>query len=319
MSDSISTNLPEASAPVESAPQESTIQAEAQVSEQTAVEEAPKPQKIKLSNGEELDETEVLSGLNHIKEANKRFQEAAMERRAAAEEKARIAKEKEELEKTYEKIKTDPWEVIKSLGLDPTELSTNYLVEMLEQEQMTPEQKRIKELEEKTSSYEKLEAERRSQEEKLQRLAEEAKKEEEMEKLKLEAAKHYEDSFIKALSATVLPVDEKYVRRVGDIVYQSYIEGSEIPIEFAAKLVEAEYLEGLATLAKSLDSDKLIKILGEEGVSKVTKSQIAKIKNPSPKPSLPDVKPESRATKTTPSYMDPHEFIKELKKKHGVI
>jgi hypothetical protein len=280
----------------------------------------PKTTRLKLSSGEEIDESEILSGLNHVREANKRFQDAAAERRAAVEERARIAQEKAEVEAKVAKLKSDPWGLMSDLGLDPRSLSEEYLLKVLEQELMTPEQRRIAELEQKTKTYEEREAERRAEEERKKQEAKEKEEEELFNQYKEEASKSYEEKMISALSSSILPKSAKTIRRVADKIYQSALAGEEIPVDHAVRLEEAEYTESLLELLDELPPEHIEKLFGDKIMGKIRKHDASKLKNPAPTPkNVPGVAKESKASQKATSYVDPHEFVKELKKKHGVI
>ena len=277
------------------------------------------PTRFKLSNGEEIEESELLSRYNYVKEANKRFQEAAAERRAAAEERERVAREKAEAEGILEKLKNDPWNTLQELGLDPRQLSEEKLLELLEEEQMTPEAKRMRELEQKTLEYEKKEKERQQKEEELRKEEEKRKNDEEFQQLQRQAEEKYEADFLKAMETTTLTKSERTIRRIADVIYQSALAGEELPVDLAVKLVEEEAVEGSREYIKNLRGEALVEFLGKDVVKDILKHETSKLKNPAPtnKPSV------SKEDKLSPSkkseYVDPKDFISNLKKKHGVI
>jgi len=77
----------------------------------------------------------------------------------------------EQIENLFAALKENPesiWDLAESLGHDPRELTKSKFKQYLEYEQMTPEQKRVFELEQKLSSYEKekmkVEEEQKAQE-----------------------------------------------------------------------------------------------------------------------------------------------------------
>jgi hypothetical protein len=279
----------------------------------------PSPNRFKLSNGEEIEESELLSRYNYVKEANKRFQDAAAERRAAAEERERVAKEKAEAEGILEKLKNDPWNTLQALGLDPRQLSEEKLLEILEEEQMSPEAKRIKELEQKAKEYEEHDKKRKHQEEELRKEEEKRKNDEEFQALQKNAEQKYEAEFLKAMENTTLTKDERSIRRIADVIYQSALAGEELPVDLAVKLVEEENVEGSKAYIRNLRGDALVEFLGRDVVKDILKHETSKLKNP-----VPDNKPHvSKSDKQSPTkkseYVDPKDFISNLKKKHGII
>jgi len=276
-------------------------------------EEKPKKRKIKVKD-EEIDEEEVARGYLHAREANKRFQEAAAERKAAEKAKEEAKKLAEE---RFEKLKSDPFSVLAELGLNPRELSEEYLIRQLEKEMMSPEQKEKLDLEEKLKSYEQKEAERKAEEEAR---AEQAKKEQEQQEitsLRKKYAEEYQGSFINALDKAGLPKNPTTVRRVAEVVLNSLSQGEEIPVEHAIRIVEQDYRSGLSEFLKELDADTLAKFLGDEAVDKLRQRNVAKVKNPTPKKEQVEEKPKSAPKER--QFMDPYEWQQELKRKHGLI
>ncbi len=301
------------------------------VSESAAVEtptsDSAKPTqakfKVKVDNQEtEVSEEELVKGWLHAKAANERFQAAAAERKALEAERAKIAEDKAAAESMREAFKKDPWAVLSSLGMsdaDIRNLTEDKLIAFLEQEQMSPEQKKAREMEAKLKEYEAKEADRRKKEEENEQLTKKQQEEQEFNQLKLKAEKDYEESFLSALEKSTLPKNPASIRRVAEKVYQSMLAGEEIPIDHAVRLAEHELRSNLAELVQGLDVEALEAFLGEETLKKVRKHDVSKLKNPAPAPKVP-VKEESKAKAGTNSkYVDPQDFIKELKKKHGVL
>lgn len=108
---------------------------------ETPVEAKPTPvlkrkYKLKVDGKEEeieADDAELTTYLQKGIAAQKRFDEAAKARKEAE---AKLAK-----------LKDNPWDVIKELGLDPMEAASKFVIEQYELQQMTPEQRKLRELE----------------------------------------------------------------------------------------------------------------------------------------------------------------------------
>jgi hypothetical protein len=102
--------------------------------------ETPKPSKrnfkLKIDGEEqdfEIDETDLPRYIQKGLAAEKKFNEAARQRKDA--------------ELKLAKIKEDPWSVIKELGLDPNELAEKYVIDEYERKTMSPEQRKLYDME----------------------------------------------------------------------------------------------------------------------------------------------------------------------------
>jgi len=93
-------------------------------------------------NGEkqQLSTEQLIRAAQKGAGADIKFEEAAEARRTVA--------------KMYERLKDDPFEVIKEIGKDPEQLATDLLYEKYRKEQMSPEEKEKEELKQKLTRYE---------------------------------------------------------------------------------------------------------------------------------------------------------------------
>lgn len=251
MSESVNNSVPTTAAPA---------------SQTTASESAPKTQaaptaaevrklKLKLEGGEvELPESEVIALAQQGKVAQKRFQEAAATKKQA-----------EELI-TY--LKNNPKEAIQKLGIDVRKFSEEYLMEVLQQEAMSPEQKRVAEMEAKLKKYET---------EKKQ--AEEAARQQEMRALEEKHLKSYNEMFVKALTESGLPRTPYTVKRMAELTLVANKKGLNLDASQIAKLVREDYQAEMQSLYGSADGSQLMALLGDDGVKKLTKVQVAQLKS----------------------------------------
>src|SRR5271165_3687465 len=119
--------------------------------------------KLKLDGADiELSEDEVVQLAQLSAGAQKRFMEASQSRK--------------QTEDLLQFLKTNPIEAMRRLGLDPRKISEEHLVSELKKEAESPEQKRIREAEDKIRAYEATEKQRKEEDD---RKAAEAKKSEE--------------------------------------------------------------------------------------------------------------------------------------------
>lgn len=278
-----------------------------EVEEQPEQVQQPRKYKVKLDEDEmEVDEDELLRGYTHAKAANRKFQEAAAERKRAAEEKAKA-------ERLYQQLKTDPFKAISELGLNPRELSEEFLLKELEKESWTPEQKKAFELEQKVKEYETKEQERERLAKEHQARAEAEKEAREQHEMTEKIHKEYETKFIETLQSSSLPRNPTVIRRVAEVVFNSLQEGYEIPVEQAVKIVEKDMRSGISDLIRSLDGDRLIEFLGDDTVKKLRKHDAAKVKNPIPnQKSQPKEEPKPKKSE----YIDSNEWYRQMMDKY---
>jgi hypothetical protein len=197
-------------------------------------------------------------------------------------------------------LQEDPLKVLRNpaLGHDVRKLAEQILLQDLEEESKTPEQKKIEEYERKLKAYEESEK----------------TKEEETRKARLEEAtrRNYEEiqtKMITALEASSFPAEPYFVRRVSDI-WSAAIEGGweDCTIEDIMPYVESKLhndFKGL--LDKHSDPEKLEKLLGKDRLDKYRKHKISKVKkvptsanaatNSVAKAVVPEVKPVAKKVK----------------------
>jgi hypothetical protein len=253
-------------------------------------------------------EDELLAAYSKVKASNKRFQEAAEERKAAE-------KERKEAKEMIDRMKSDPWSVMKELGLDPRTTSEEYLIKQLELEAMTPEQKKAMEMEKKLKDYEEKEQlTKKEQEEKLKQ-EEEAKASERIAVKSQAFAKEYSDQTLEALQSSKLPKSQKVVAQVAKKMLEAAEEGYEMSPKQAVKLLEREHLAALSSLLQDADPDMVAALLGEDAIKKLRKRDVEKLKNPAPKAPSKEESPRQQEKKE--SYVDPYEWRREMMRKHG--
>ena len=219
--------------------------------------------KLKLDTGEvEMPESEVIAWAQKAKVADKRFQEAAAQRKEA--------------EQLFEFFKSDPKAAMKKLGIDPREFSENFLMEAIKQEAMSPEQRRAAENEQKLREYQTKESEVK-------------KKAEREELLKLESTEmvRLDNLFVEALKSSGLPKTNYTVKRMAELTMVANRNGWTLDPQSLAKLVHEDLINEQKALFSSMDGDSLLSMLGAEGTKKFNKATLAKLKSAAPKFSNP--------------------------------
>lgn len=242
--------MSDAPAPAAAAVAEASVAAEgggesvenaAPAGKETPAQAAARKLKLKIDDKEvELDESEIVGNYKRGKNAAQLAAAAEKKAREAAQREERLAREKAELDARLSRLK-DPKEarkLLKEMGLDVRSMSVEEIQEAIEEErkaaELTPEQKRIKELEER-------EAKRLAEEEK-------AKKEEADKAYAADVEKHTEELsslFLSVLEQAGLPKGS--ARRAFPYVASLYqaaeAAGEQVDPALAAEHIRARFSE----------------------------------------------------------------------------
>lgn len=277
---------------INTAPTEPTANTET-ISE-PAVEPAPvEPQKFKLKvDGQEVEATleDLQKAYSKVSAADKRFQEGA-KARAQAEEFVRL-------------LQTNPLKVLThpSLGLNFRELAENYLVEQLQEAQLTPEQKELRDAKAQLQAIKE---------------AEEMSKKEAEEQQRAQLEEHYSNEYtnqiVQALETATLPKTPATVKRMAYYMSQALQKGLDLKASDVVELVKQDYIQEQKELFGGLDGDMLLKLLGEDTASKIRKSDLARLKKSQPAVSKPSV--SSPSPKKEEQKLSKEEWRKRLEEK----
>ena len=273
-----------------------------------AVKTAPEKYKVTVDGSElEVDIDELRSSYSHVKASNDRFSKAAQEKKEAA-------ALRQEAESLKARMKSDPWSVMQELGLDPRTTSEEYLIKKLEFDALTPEQKKIMELEQKNKSYEEKEALTKKEREEAEKAAKDAKDAEVIASKSAEFIKEYEAAFLEALKPSSLPKNHLMVAKVAEKMRIAADQGWEMSPKQAVKVLEQEVIAAKKALIDSLSPDELAAFLGDENLKKVRKRDVEKLKNP-----IPQVDNAPPKVKEEEKPRSPAEWLAAQKKKHGIL
>jgi len=234
-------------------------QKETKEKEQAAQARRMKKIKIKVDGEEseeeiDLDDEEQLRyHLQMSKASKKRMGEALEAKKRAA-----------DIVKAFEQ---DPANVLKRLGPKGREIAEQYLLEQIQDQMLSDEEKELRDL--RKFKEEKVKSDQENEEKK--------KKDAEAEQTK-RYREHYEGVFVDALKQTKLPKTDRIVRDMAELQYKSLELGIELtPVELAKEL-EARELAKIKALINEVDGDSLLALLGDDVATKIRKSDIAKLK-----------------------------------------
>jgi hypothetical protein len=246
--------------------------------------------KVKVDGQErEVDEAELLRGYTHGAAANEKMK-AANEQRQMAEEVLRI-------------FKTDPKLAFSKLGVDAKAFAEQVLQDHIEELNLTPEQKELRDLR-------KWQAEQNEAKQK----AEEAQKLAAEEAYRNEVSTQLQESIINSLNSGGLPKNEYTVGRMAYYMDAAVRAGFNLPVpELMTHIlpqVKAEYDRDLKALLSSTPEDRLLDFLGEDITKKTVKAHLAKT-GAKKKSTAPLVKPEDQPVQPKKAEpKSPRDFFK---------
>ena len=211
---------------------------------------------LKLTvDGQEMEmaESEVIAMAQKGRSADKRFQEAAQARREA--------------EQVVNFLKSNPKEAFKKLGIDVRKFSEDTLLEMIQHDQMTHEQKKAQENENELRRYRDTEKQ-----------AQERAHAEALAKQEQEYMQSYDATFVKALTESGLPKTPYTVKRMAELTLIATRKGLDLEPSQLAKLVREDYESEMKAMYGQADGDALLELLGKDAVKKLSKAQLSKYK-----------------------------------------
>lgn len=262
--------------------------AETEAEESDEVQEEPTYEMV--VNGEKLNLTinEMTELAQKGEGAARKFQEAAKLRKEAAAEKAAIQAAMQGSPEALFDLK------IKSGQMSPDEMRQWIIQEAIkiaDEPELTEEQRRMREMESELEKY-------RKEQEDNRKAQEDADFQAEVEKYKEE----YSAKLSEAIKAGGLENDPTAVRRVAMAIQDSLDENGNpmMEIEDAISYVKSEERNSYKDFLAGLELDQLEQILGQEKMSKLRKTDLAKLANPEsaqveqPKETTPPKKVSSR-------------------------
>lgn len=269
------------------------------VAPEVDVTEAPTPEakvearkyKVKVDDAErEVDEAELLRGYSHAQSANQRFQEASKIRKQA--------------ETFIERLKSDPKSILTNpkLGIDFRKIAEEYVLEQMEAESLTPEERERKTEKGELEKYRSAEQQKKAEADAAQ-----------LEQVKNHYRQDYQKKFIGALETQGLPKTEFTVKRMAYYQEQAILREYELEPSALAELVREDYMKEFSALFGSYeDGEAMIKFLGEGNTNKIRKSDLARFKSQQGQPRQVS-QPKHDASKPR-QVMDRNALMKDLKK-----
>lgn len=218
--------------------------------------EADVLRKIKVGETE-YDEAALASLIEKSKGADKKFLEAAKQRKEAV--------------KFFKLAKENPREFLAKTGLDPQKFAYDEVAKDIQRKLRDPKDVQIEEATERLKAYEAKENEEKAR----------VKADKETQAAKaFEARLHAK--MIEALEAAPsLPKNGYTVAKIAKYLETVYNKtGTMLDPKDVVKVIERDIRSENATLYKGASAEQLIALIGEEGMAAIRKFDLAKLKNP---------------------------------------
>lgn len=271
---------------------------------ETKVQEAARKFKLKVDGkDEEYSEADAIRLAQLGRASDKRFQEASQMKKQA-EEFLSMLKTPEGLKQ----IAKNP-----AVNLDLRKFAEDLLVEEMKKEQLTPEQRRIEELQQQLREHE-------TQKQSLETQRQQA----EQKALEDHYAQDFDQKITKAIESGGLPKTPETVKRMVKYMSNALENGIDIEPENVIQLVKQDYSRIMNDVCQQFEGEELIKILGDQITNKIRKFDLAKLKAGqaplTPSPAAPKAEPKPNTSSNVISDKKPlniHQWREQLNKRNG--
>lgn len=263
---------PTTAAPAAQAPATAPVQAQPATEAQAAIEDfftdeeiaklSPKKLKLKVDGKESTTSMEqLIRDRQKYEAANKRFQEAK-------ELYSKGEMSQKQLKEFVGYMKTNTGEALKHLGIDPRQFAENLLMEAIQYEQLTPEQRELKETKSKLTKFE---GEAKTREEQAKRA--------EFQRAVDVERKNFDVDFSKALKAAGIESDPFAVARLAQYMQSAIRSGNRnaSAMDFVDALKE-DFGKSTLGYLKSLPAEKLLESIPEELLNRIRQADIQRVK-----------------------------------------
>lgn len=197
----------------------------------------------------EMSEAEVISLAQQGKSAAKRFQEAAAAKREAQD--------------IVNFLKSNPKQAFQKLGIDVRKFSEDTLMEIIQHEKMSPEQKDAFAAKQELARY-------KEQEKTLaERQAAEKRQAAEQNQMKF-----FDEVFTKALTSQGVPKTPYTIQRMATLMMVANKKGLPIDSEKIASLVREDYQREHNSLLQGLEGDALLNFFSKDVLKRISKAQV---------------------------------------------
>ena len=205
------------------------------------------------------DEEGIKRHLQMSRAALKRMDEAATTRKQA--------------ESFIRRLQSDPVSVLTdpNLGVDFRAVAEKYILSQIEDEMLSPEQKRVQQAEKII----------REREEEVKKATEHREAQEAIQ-LESHYANEHQKKITEALTGSGLPKTARTVKRMAELMYKNLNMGLNLEPSQLAQMVKEDYQNEMKELFGSSEGDILVKLMGDDVANKIRKHDLAKLRSGQP-------------------------------------
>jgi hypothetical protein len=229
-----------------------------------------------------------VNGKNVVREIDLNDKEAIKRELQLALAGRQTMQEMAELKKLYnqeiDRLRQDPFAVLKELGIDPDELSYSHLERKVQEAQKSPEEQERDRLQ---KELEELRGKARQEEER--------RIQSEQSRLQEQAAKQLDDEIDDALDQYKhLPRSPRVVKHIASVMMWALDNGMEdITVKDVLPTVEKELKKEISDIIDNLPEEFIEEFIGQRGMEKMRKKRVAQAAQ-QPK-SVANIKPAAKA------------------------
>jgi hypothetical protein len=253
--------------------------------------------KLKVDGKESVATMEqLIRDRQKYEAANKRFQEAK-------DLYAKGEMSQKQLKDFVSYMKNNTADAMKHLGIDPRQFAESLLMEAIQYEQMSPEQRELIETKKKLTTYE-SEAKTRQEQEKRTEFQKQVAVERE----------RYDREFAKALQAADIEQDPYAVARLAQYMQAALKSGRKdaSPMDFVENLKSDFHKQSLGFL-KRLSAEKLLETIPAEIIDKIRKADMARVKTmPTAQVQQPQQRRPQQNTERPSEVLDSEAFRRRM-------
>ena len=224
------------------------------------------------------------------KAAQKRFQE--------------VSQEKKRIEEAVKNFQKDPAAALEALGVNAHQFAEQFMINKLEEQNMTPEQLEAKNMKQKLAQYEAQEKQRKEQAEVAER-----------KQLQAAKLKEYTEKITQALETSGLPKSDSTQRRMAEYMLMNTQNNMNLPMESIVEMVREDYLADFKDVLANASEEQALKLLGQDVANKIRKADLAQLKQ-APKAKVSEIQNDTPKKKEELGYVSPGDFREYLAKKN---
>lgn len=265
-----------------------------------------KPQESSSSN----DVFEVVVNGKTVKMTRQQVMDNASMSVAAADKFAEASKTRKEVDRIIKTAKENPIEALMdpALGLSRDQIREAfekwYSKEFIEPERLTPDQRKMKEYEEKVKKYE--------DQDKAQKLKEE---EDQLTQLTGQQKEFLQNQIIEALETSGLPKTKFFASRMAFYMKQNAMNGWDAPLSMIVQQVKNERSNMMSDFTENATAEHLISLLGEGVINKIRQHDLAQLRSKRniPAPTTQSNPSRSTSEKKNTSWDEVQQNLRDLR------